>query len=379
MRFRICRICLTAVLGILVTVSILPVSQRGRLIALPNFAMEYGQSCSMCHVDPAGGGARNLYGSQIFARTMLPTSPDGFEELQNVNPQINKWVTLGADFRILHSDVENSPVNLDQIMEGSIYLTAQLHPKYTLNISKGWNIDYQAFGLAQILPLDGYLKVGRFLPNFGLRFDDHTLYTRDGLFGFPTYSDVGVEFGFRRRKWEFSAAVSNGTSLTANDNKAYAFTARTVYGLKLHGMDVMIGGSAYGDEYIGGDNEQFWYGPFYGFHIGQLTFLGEVDFTRDLPASIASGSPTDNPTGVVSSQLLYYEMFRGFWLRGGYDFQDYDIDWKTGSRERYTAGAEWFPYGFLELLLNFRLQRTTNASGVTSDANEVDAQVHLFF
>ena len=379
MQSRLARIGMSVLFWSIIGSGVLPFSNQGQVLALPIFAMEYGQSCNLCHVDPAGGGARTLYGNQFFARTQLPTWPDGFQDLEEFNPQINKWITLGVDFRVLHADAENSIVNLDQIMEGSLYLTAKLHPKYTLFISKGWNVDYQAFGLAQILPLNGYLKLGRFQPNYGLRLDDHTVYTRDGLFGLPTYSDVGMEFGFHQLKWDFSAAISNGTSQTTNDNKAYAFTIRTAYGLKFRGLNVMVGGSAYGDEYIGGDNEQFWYGPFYGLHINRLTLLGEVDFTRDLPASVASGSPADNPIGLVTSQLLYCEALKGFWLRGGYDFQDYDIDWKTGSRERYTIGAQWIPYGFLELMLNVRLQRTTDQSGSTSDANEVDAQVHIFF
>jgi len=347
--------------------------------ALPNLSMEYGQSCFLCHVDPSGGGPRSLYGGQFVARTDLPTWSDSIEALSNFNPAINNWMMLGADLRVLHTDAQKVPSNADRIMQGAIHLTVQLSQKYTLYISKDWNLDYQAAGIANILPMDGYLKIGRFLPTFGLRPDDHTMYIRDGLFGSPTYSDVGLEIGFHPQRWEFAAAVLSGSAAPVNDNKAYAFSVRTSFRFNVGALDMMLGGSAYGDEYIGGDNDQFWYGPFYGLHLGRVTVMGEFDLTRDLPASISSGSPSHNPVGLVASQMAFVKIFQGCRLRAGYDFQDYDIDWKTGSRQRYTGGAQWFPYGFLEFQANLRLTRTESAAGTTSDQREFDAQVHLFF
>jgi len=309
----------------------------------------------------------------------LPTWSDSIEVLDKFNPVINSWMMLGADLRVLHADAQNVPFNADQIMQGAIHLTVQLGPKYTLYISKDWNLDYQTAGIAHILPMDGYLKIGRFLPTYGLRPDDHTMYIRDGLFGVPTYSDVGIEIGFHPQNWEFAAAVLNGTSAPLNDNKAYAFSVRTAFRLNVQSLIVMLGGSAYGDEYIGGNNEQFWYGPFYGLHYGRITVMGEVDITRALPASFASGSPSNKPVGLITSQMAFLRIFQGCRLRAGYDFQDYDIDWKTGSRQRYTGGAQWFPYGFLEFQANLRLTKTESAAGTTSDQREFDAQVHLFF
>ena len=355
------------------------VISREPAYALPNIAAEYGQSCFLCHVDPTGGGPRNLYGGQFYARTELPTWPDGIDEMNKFNPQINKWLTLGADLRVLHSDVEDAPMFNDQIMQGAIHLTAQLHPKYTMYISKDWNTDYQAAGIAHILPEDGYIKVGRFLPNYGLRPDDHTLYIRDGLFGSATYSDVGLEVGFHPQDWEFAASILRGTSGAVNDDKSFAFSARTAYRLRVQTVNLMLGGSLYGDEYINGDGEQFWYGPFYGANYGPVTFMGEVDFTEDLPASLESGGLTENPVGLISSQMLFCEIYQGCLLKVCHDFQDYDIDWKTGSRQRYTGGVQWFPYGFLEIQANIRYIEIEERSGNTTDNIQFDGQIHLFF
>ena len=348
-------------------------------VALPNIAMEYGQSCFLCHVDPSGGGPRSLYGGQFMARNELPTYPNSFQEIDNFNPQINQWLTLGADLRILHNNVESTPVSGSQIMQGAVHLTAQLHPKWSLYISKDWNRDYQAAGIAHILPLDGYIKIGRFAPPFGLRPDDHTMYIRDALFGSPIFSDVGWEIGFHPQNWEFTAALMNGSSGTANDNRAYAMYVRSAYRLNFNKIKIMLGGSAFGDDLSNGDFEQLWYGPFYGVNIGPLSLIGEIDFTEDLPVSFSSGSPSENPIGIVTSHLAYYELLQGCFLRAGYDFQDDDIDWKSGVAQRYTVGVQWFPYGFLEIQGNFRFEETEDADGNTTDRISFDGQIHLFF
>ncbi len=48
---------------------LLPVSA---VRALPRFAAQYGQSCHLCHVNPAGGGLRTSFGSQFFTGTERP-------------------------------------------------------------------------------------------------------------------------------------------------------------------------------------------------------------------------------------------------------------------------------------------------------------------
>ena len=105
--------------------------------------------------------------------------------------------------------------------------------------------------------------------------------------------------------------------------------------------------------------------------------MGELDLTENHPLSMSSVNP-NRPTGMVTSQMLYYLVFRGFWLKACYDFQDYDLDYQTGARTRYTLGAQWLPFGFLEGNCNFRMLNDDNGS-VSKDYLQFDAQIHFFF
>ena len=52
----------------------------------------------------------------------------------------------------------------------------------------------EAYGLAWILPWSGYVKVGRFVPVFGWKFDDHNMFNREELwFDEPPVSALQVE------------------------------------------------------------------------------------------------------------------------------------------------------------------------------------------
>ena len=66
-------------------------------------------------------------------------------------------------------------------MTGSIYTNFALADNINLLgrydfIQEIW----EAYGVLHILPNNGYIKIGSFLPNFGIRLDDHTAYTRGG-------------------------------------------------------------------------------------------------------------------------------------------------------------------------------------------------------
>jgi len=337
--------------------------------ALPSLSVEYGQSCFLCHVDPAGGGPRNLFGSQFAARNELATWSESLEELENFNPQINDWLTLGADLRVLYTNYEGAPSDGFQLMQGAIHLSADLNSKFSMYISKDWNNDFQAAGIAHLFPFDGYIKAGKFMPNFGLRPDDHTIFIRDGLFGNPYYSETGMELGFHPTNFELALSFLNGSSGVVNDNRHFTVAARGAYRINLNKFNFMLGGSFYGDDYTDSEFDRKFYGPFYGIFFAPFTLIGEVDWAEFTPEA----------TSLITSQMLYYELYRGAFLRLCYDFHDIDIDWKSGAETRYTAGVQWFPYGFLEVNLNLRINQYEPPVGDTEDELQFDGQIHFFF
>ena len=66
-----------------------------------------------------------------------------------------------------------------QRVTGSLYTNIDLSDK--INVFTRYDFIQQiweAYGVARILPNDGYIKAGSFQPNYGIRLDDHTAYTQ---------------------------------------------------------------------------------------------------------------------------------------------------------------------------------------------------------
>jgi len=160
--------------------------------ALPRFALRGGSSqCIDCHVNPTGGAMRNR-GGWSFGKTVLPMYPTDREF--KMSNSIGENIQFGLDFRGQYLGVfTDSTAKTDfQKMTGSIYTNVD----FAENISAFARYDFiwgiwEAYAIARILPNGGYLKGGTFQPNYGIRLDDHTAYTRGG--------DLGVLFSTGQR------------------------------------------------------------------------------------------------------------------------------------------------------------------------------------
>ena len=183
---------------------------------LPRFTLLSGESCTHCHQDPTGGSMRNFYGTNNFSREDLPMWQNDSLE---INSRLTSNITLGADTRAQFISA-NSLFNPNatppgpgaggsafQPMQASLYLNVDLTDKISAYMKNDFVTSggFEYWGIARILPNDGYIKVGAFMPAIGLRVDDHTSFTRfgdytqDGKFwGFgiyPNSKDIGVEVG----------------------------------------------------------------------------------------------------------------------------------------------------------------------------------------
>ncbi len=69
--------------------------------AEPRFTALYGQDCSLCHVNPAGGGLRTLYASQYLVPEELARPTATEEGLLSLNPEVTPGLTAGVDLRTL--------------------------------------------------------------------------------------------------------------------------------------------------------------------------------------------------------------------------------------------------------------------------------------
>ncbi|MBP1682752.1 MAG: hypothetical protein H6Q27_315, partial [Ignavibacteriaceae bacterium] len=223
--------------------------------SLPRFAVRLGDKCIDCHYNPSGGIIRNEDGWNFGKNIMSAITPRDSDF--TTTPKIGNNITLGLDYRtqFLYSE-EKSRTDFQQ-MTGSVYTNVGLAKNINLIgrydfIQEIW----EAYGVAHILPNNGYIKAGSFVPNYGIRIDDHTAYTRggdlfllstgsiQGLIYSPWYTEAGVEAGLYISDWALFTA-SAGSNLYNNStlSKDPTYTTRLELNPMIGKVGLILGGS----------------------------------------------------------------------------------------------------------------------------------------
>jgi len=336
-------------LRVLVPVACLGVA--GETQALPRFSARYRQNCNLCHEDPTGSGLRSPYASQFLLPHDLAATRFAADSLADTESQLSRSFTLGTDVRTVYaaSDHERPEKNFFQ-MEANLYVSLRADPRFSVYLNRGQSTSYELFGLGYLLPFNGYVKIGRFTPEFGWRFDDHTHFTRRELwFEPPTQIDQGIEIGLYPRRLALTLSALNGDPgknfFDGNDELAVA--ARALYRFGLGSAGFGLGGSYWHNTEIAGVRSAG--GPLGYLNWGRLTWVGEADLDRLDPP----GAPPA-VTGLVMTHELGFELARGWSLLATYDYVDPDIDHRTGFRDRYGIGLDVLatPVFGLQAILN---------------------------
>lgn len=205
-----------------------------RAYAYPQYQLGQEQTCSACHLSPAGGGLLNENGLAAAERlSQWGTAP---EFLNGLLPQPS-WLELGGDLRgaagiirrYYEQEINDMPTGktlrridlVDFPMQADLYAAATFGA-WSLHATVGGR-DPQYNGSAitvlasrehwlqwQDNPggTDGlYVRVGRFMPVYGLRFVEHTAYDRD-YGGTPLYGEAyGAAVEYVKPAWEVHATA----------------------------------------------------------------------------------------------------------------------------------------------------------------------------
>ncbi len=342
--------------------------------AVPRYSARYEQKCALCHVNPSGGGLRSAYASQDLVPRELAWSKARPELLAGIDPLIAKNILIGTDFRELYVGSDDPAGRLGFFqMQGDLYFDFQLDPKVSLYYDRGAANSIELFGLVYPLPV-AYVKAGRFVPSYGWKFDDHTMFVRSELGFFPPgNSDVGVEVGASPQRFDVQLGVVNGNRGAILDNdRRVATVANGIYRLHVGPLGAAAGVSGY---HHPGTLEDFDSGGVYGYLIWRnLTWLGEADLFRTRPAAATATE------GVVTSHELTCLLRQGLELKATYDFYDPDRDHATGAKSRWGGGVAVMPHSYLAL--EGMLRRTRFENGISyfgRDAYETVLQLHLLY
>lgn len=343
--------------------------------ALPRFASRTGAKCQSCHVNPSGGAMRQAFGVQ-YGREQLPVPAWSKEfELEDFSNVITNVLGIGADFRTLFFS-QNIPDATARNgffqMQGDIYLNFRIAKKVSLFFKKGLRDGFEAFGLFTILPASGHVKVGKFVPNYGIKTDDHTAYVRQATEFTPERGRVertGIEAAISPGPFTIMAGVYNADeSSFAPTSNSKAILGRGEGMFKLaDDLFLGLGGNVFTKKVAGITST--YYGGFGSFSWNSLTVLGEADWVKN---KTPAGSEI---TGFATSIEADYPVIAGLDLKLGYDFFDPDTQFKTGATSRYSVGFEFFPLSGVEVRPVYRIVKESPANG---NKDEIHVLLHLY-
>jgi len=333
--------------------------------ATPRYSAQFNKACNLCHLDPSGGGGRNLYGAQFFAYAELAAKETPFEEIGTIQPMLNDQIQIGFDARTQFFTNENDDESSSFMqMQGDVYLSFQLDDQWLFYLDKGLYTGFEVWGSGHILPGNGYLKIGHFKPPYGLRLDDHKVFVRDKLGMAYGWHESGMEIGFHPEVFNCAVAVTNGSTLMIDGDKGKAVTGRADLRFPIGSALIWIGASG---RYNKLTNTEDVIGGGYGaINFGNLTLLGEFDYRT-----------MDDVNSIVSFGQISYRLMRGVTAKAEYNFYDPDIDYKSGSESMVVVGCEYIPLGFLEVIPNVRYYDYDNTN--IDSYYEAEVQFHIFF
>ncbi|MFQ6605546.1 MAG: hypothetical protein ACE5D8_08340 [Fidelibacterota bacterium] len=351
------------------------------MLATPRIALENGTLCSACHINPTGGALRNSHGIEIVSLDELPASDNSRFYPDNYSGILNDFLRVGGDFRVQAFSYEenlrreNRLIPMQAEIYGWLFLSRQLGFYVEADLSPG-GYGQEYWALFQSGDRNGWLKVGKALPNYGLRLDNHSAFIRGGavrqsygiITNFLPFSPTArkpvlVEGGFTV-KHNIRFTVSAGESLAPAVEPG--FTTFT-------GMIQLYGHNPFSRHQISlqymQQNDQHL--------VGLSGGIGNPHFT--LLAEINRVTANNHIQSLVLYEEFTWTVIQGFHVTGTYEFVDPDQALKTGSLSRFTTGIDYFPVPLVEILFQVRAYRANTILNDIGNAPEYIIQLHTWF
>lgn len=357
------------------------------LYSLPRLSLRGGGGdCSGCHVNPTGGNMRNSSGWS-FGKNVLPMykTDDDFK----MSNKIGDNIQFGLDLRgqtLLQMTSDTKKIDF-QRMTGTIYTNVDLSEKINVFVRYDFiQAIYEAYGIARLLPNEGYIKAGSFQPNYGIRLDDHTAYTRGGDLGLlfssniktgllydPRYIESGVELGLYFSDFAFlTASVGNARSTPFLSDPTYTASVKIQPTISDNAA-LFFGGSF--ASFKGPQPPAFFpnypavkmYGGYAGFGIGDFTIMGEYDLANDFLFK-------DTASAALMIEAAY-RIIKGLEAVVRLDRFDPNSEIDKDELTRVVIGFEIFPYSFIEVRPQYRIQ--IEEPGIDNDSALI--QFHIWY
>ncbi len=341
--------------------------------AEPYLAAEIGAKCVQCHVNPTGGGLRNVFGN-TYAQTTLAAQrliPEGQDTWTGV---LGRYLAIGGNLRA-NSNYTTTPNASSEsefdIEEGRIFADLSIIPQrlsiYVDEQVAPGNADNREIN-ARYWLREGtlYLKAGRMYLPFGWRLEDDNAFVRQ-LSGINMFTpDNGAEIGLETGPWSAQFAVSNGTGGGPEQDSGKQFTARGEYVQSLWRVGLSANAN---NADVGDRNGLAVHGAV---RTGPVVWLAEVDYIDD------------DSLGTNGRQLLAtlteanWRFRQGHNLKLTFEYFEPDDDVDEDEQTRSSLIYELAPVEFLQFRIGARIFDGIPQSDV-QNRKQYFLQLHGYF
>lgn len=336
--------------------------------AEPYLAVRTGLKCASCHVNPTGGGKRNVYG-RIYGQTSLPVqaSKEPLVELFSGRFDIGGDLRTSFIARQTQNQEDSAEFNTDR---ANIYFEGKLIPsRLTFYIDQQFapgSDNRESWLLLNNKRGDAYLKAGKLFQPFGLRLEDDTALIRSipGI-NFST-PDNGIELGLEKGAWSSQLTVTNGSAGGAETNTGKQISARVEY----IQPKWRLGSSVNVND--GGSQDREMQNVFAGFKWLGSEWLLEADHVKD----------TNTPRGDINQIATHFEVNRevkkGHNLKLSLEYLDPNTDVEEDDRSRTSLVWEYTPLPLIQVRTGIRSSKGIPQND-QQNTDQLFLQLHGFF
>ncbi|MDB4963705.1 MAG: hypothetical protein JWP01_3704 [Myxococcales bacterium] len=337
----------------------------GRAAAYPQFQLTQDQTCTGCHLSPAGGNLLNENGLAVAeSMSQLGTAPEFFYG----KVPTPGWLTLGGDLRGAAGFISTPEKVLASFpMQIELYAAAT-YESFSLHVNFGprpsqfgnraatsvWAREHYLMWQQEAGGSSGvYVRAGRFMPVFGLRLAEHPVYVRR-FGGTPLYAETyGAHVAYVDPKFEIHATGFIEDPLispVAHDNGAALYAELRVSPTAAVGGEFMFTDSE--------DDKKIRAGAIGKLAIpaANLLLQTEIQFVNQ----VIDTTPT-NPVGGAPVQLVGYLLgsltLNDFLLLDiGVGHYDSNVRIKEMDRDSVDVNLHYFLTSHVELSLTNRFE-----------------------
>jgi hypothetical protein len=341
------------------------VAAAGRADAYPEFQISKDQTCSACHISPSGGGLLNENGLNTADNlSQFGTSP----EFLNGAVKLPEYLLVGGDFRYAYGWLQTPqryflgfPMQADIYGSATydafrVYVTVGYQPGPTVggvvSFAPPWSREHYVTWQSDPGSTQGvFIRVGRFMPVFGLRLAEHDTYVRRQG-GVPLYGETyGAAAEIVRDEYEghFTAFVADPLiTPVVHDSGAAAYGEYRIDPSTAVGAEAMFTVSDDDRKLRGGATAKRWIASPGILVSGELQILDQM-----IPRGHTNGD-TSYTYSAIGYLLASYFPMQGVMVDGGLGYWNENLRMHGPYHNQFDLNVHWFATSHFETVLIMR-------------------------